>query len=163
MDFRARDYFQAAVERLEQAHENYRTGKSYALSMYCAGLAVECLLRAYRWREDTSFEGRHRLLKLLKDCGLLTVNEEHLRERGLEEADVGRLSEELSTAVSEVATLWNNNMRYASEARLKAFLVSINRHLGQKGDPRKANALSLLNSARMIVERGVFLWKFGRK
>jgi hypothetical protein len=54
MQFRAEQYFQASLERMEQALRIYRDGKSFALAMYCGGLAVECLLRAFRWTEDTS-------------------------------------------------------------------------------------------------------------
>jgi hypothetical protein len=127
--------------------------------MYCAGLAVECILRAYRWREDASFEGRHALLKLLKASGLLTVNDQVMREKRLSDDEIMRRSTELLAAVSDVATLWHNNLRFASEARLRTFLVSIKRHMGKKGDPCKANALDLVNAAQRIIDRGVLLWR----
>jgi hypothetical protein len=165
MDFREKDYFQAATERMKQARYLYQRseGDSYALAMYCAGLAVECMLRAYRWRGEAAFEGRHVLMKLLKDSGLLGVNDEALRARGLSEDEVLRQSSLLQAAVSDVAVLWRNNLRFASETRLKAFLVSMKRHVGKKGDICKANALDLLNAAEKIVNRGVLLWTFSRK
>ena len=46
MDFTADHYFRASVERMSQAQHLYRQGEGYyALAMYAAGLAVECLLR----------------------------------------------------------------------------------------------------------------------
>jgi HEPN domain-containing protein len=163
MEFRDKEYFQAAAERMRQARVLYSEGWSYALAMYCAGLAVECMLRAYRWRKETSFEGRHALLKLLKDSGLLVLSDRAMREKGYDELDIMRLSAQLRAAASDVATLWTNNLRFASEARLKAFIVSINRHLGKKGDPCKANALDLVNAAQKIIDRGVLLWKSSGK
>jgi hypothetical protein len=74
-----------------------------------------------------------------------------------------RQSSLLQAAVSDVAVLWRNNLRFASETRLKAFLVSMKRHVGKKGDICKANALDLLNAAEKIVNRGVLLWTFSRK
>ena len=56
----------------------YQQKESFALSMYTAGLAVECLLRAFRWKKDKSFEGRHDLEDLLKASGLLRIGEEIL-------------------------------------------------------------------------------------
>jgi HEPN domain-containing protein/stress-induced morphogen len=153
MEFRDKEYFQAAAERMRQARFLYSEGRSYALAMYCAGLAVECMLRAYRWRKETSFEGRHALLKLLKDSGLLSISDRAMREKGYNELEVMGVSAGLRAAVSDVATLWTNNLRFASEARLKAFIVSINRHLGKKGDPCKASALDLVNAAQKIVEK----------
>ena len=83
MDFDAEHYYQAAEERIRQARQNYDQGKSYALAMYCGGLAVECLLRAFRWLEDRSFEGRHEMGKLLKESHFLTLHETQMRDKGV--------------------------------------------------------------------------------
>ncbi|MGH7192990.1 MAG: hypothetical protein ACREJM_05565 [Candidatus Saccharimonadales bacterium] len=57
------------MERMTQARRIYRDQAAYALAMYCGGLAVESMLRAFRWAEDPSFEGRHDLSELLKQAG----------------------------------------------------------------------------------------------
>ena len=64
----------------------------------------------------------------------------------------------LHGAMNQVITLWHNNLRFASEASLKAFLNKINRLHGVKGDPLKKNALDLLNAAKTVIDRGVTLW-----
>ncbi len=61
--------------------------------------------------------------------------------------------------MSEIIVLWHNNLRFASEASLKAFLNKIGRLQGVKGDPLKKNALDLLNAAQTVIDRGVALWK----
>src|SRR5436305_942694 len=66
MQFRAQEYYQVSLERMRQARATYREGAAFALAMYCGGLAVECLLRAFRWSEDATFEGRHVLAELLE-------------------------------------------------------------------------------------------------
>ena len=43
----ADQYYQAGVQRMEQAWEIYHCGNAYALAMYCGGLAVECLLSRF--------------------------------------------------------------------------------------------------------------------
>jgi len=71
MQFRAEEYYQAGLERMRQAITIHRSGKDYALAMYCAGLAVESMLRAFRWVENASFEGRHDLNDLLEASGIV--------------------------------------------------------------------------------------------
>jgi HEPN domain-containing protein len=81
MNFSSDEYFRAATERMRQARDIYHDKLGYALAMYCAGLAVECLLRAFRWRKDRSFEGRHDLEDLLKASELLQTSEDQMREQ----------------------------------------------------------------------------------
>jgi hypothetical protein len=48
MQFRSEEYFRAGAERMRQARIIHQAGESYALAIYCGGLAVECTLRAFR-------------------------------------------------------------------------------------------------------------------
>ena len=105
--------------------------------MYCSGLAVECLLRAFRWKQDQSFEGRHDLNDLLRASGILRVNDEYMRCRGKDEEEILRSSREFRAAMNEIIILWHNNLRFASEARLRSHLAGVNRVQGIKGDPSR--------------------------
>jgi hypothetical protein len=158
MQFRAEEYYQASLERMRQAHGIYRDGNTYALAMYCGGLAVECLLRAFRWTKDTTFEGRHDLSELLRASRLLTIDDDYLRRRGASEDVLRESGLNLRGAMNEVTVLWHNNLRFASEARLKAFLRGIGRLQGVKGDPLKKNTMDLLAAAQTVINRGVALW-----
>jgi len=158
MQFTAEQYYKVALERMKQAHTLYRDGAAFSLTMYCGGLAVESLLRAFRWTEDTSFEGRHDLLDLLKAIRLLRVDDEYMRRKGASEDAINRSAATLRGALGDVVVLWHNNLRFASEASLKAFLNKLGRLQGVKGDPLKKNALDLLNAAQTIIDRGVKLW-----
>jgi len=110
MQFRAKQYYQAGLERMEQAHRIYQDGKSFALSMYCAGLAVESLLRAFRWTESTSFEGRHDLSELLRASGLLRIDDGYMRRRGASEEAIRDSGLRLRRAMNEVVILWHNTL-----------------------------------------------------
>ena len=111
MDFRADDYFRAGTERMHQARLIYLAGKSYALAIYCGGLAVECLLRAFRWQRDKSFEGRHDLHDLLKASNLLNIHDQHMRRQGNDESEILEYTIVLRAAMNEVIALWHNNLR----------------------------------------------------
>jgi hypothetical protein len=163
MKFRGEEYFRAGTERMRQARTIHRAGGSYALAMYCGGLAVECILRAFRWDQDQSFEGRHDLEDLLKASALLRIDEDHMRRRGIPEDEVVAYSIALRAAMNEVTALWHNNLRFASEASLRAFLNRIDRLRGVRGDALKKNASDLLNAAQTVVDRGVALWTSRKK
>ncbi len=158
MQFRAEQYYRASLERMNQARMLYRDGTAFSLTMYCGGLAVESLLRAFRWTEDTGFEGRHDLLDLLKASRLLQIDDEYMRRRGASEDVIYRSGEKLRGAMNEVIVLWHNNLRFASESSLKAFLNKIGRLQGIRGDPLKKNARDLLDAAQTVIDRGVTLW-----
>jgi len=163
MRFSAEEYYRAGLERLKQARALHDAGGSYALSMYCSGLAVECLLRGFRWDKDKSFDGRHDLEDLLKASGLLGVDEERTRSRGVPEPEVHETSLSLRAAINEVKILWSNNLRYVSEVGLRSFLHRIGRLQGIRGVPLKKNSKDLLNAASTVMERGTVLWTSRRK
>lgn len=163
MRFTGQEYFWAGVERMRQARPIHDRGGQYSLAMYTSGLAVECMLRAFRWKKDASFEGRHDLADLLKAGDLLQKHEEQLRKQGYADAEVNEYSRRLRVSLTEVVLLWHNNLRFASEASLRAHLNRIGRLQGIRGDPLKKNSLDLLNSAQAIIERGAYLWDLKKR
>lgn len=158
MQFRDEEYFRASLERMRQARTVVRDASSYALAMYLAGLAVESMLRAFRWAEDTSFEGRHDLMELLKASRLLTTNDEYMRGRGLSDLAIQESGVALRAKMNEIIGLWHNNLRFCSEQSLLAHLKRIGKAKGSKGDPLKKNAVDLTNAAQTVIDRGVELW-----
>jgi hypothetical protein len=165
MDIRADHYYQASLERMRQARLAYADAqqRSYALAIYLGGLAVECMLRAFRWRKDPVFEGRHFLPKLFADSGLLLLNEDRMQTRGVSIEMIARQSLEFKSAMNTVVAVWHNNLRYASETRVRAHLVQIGRRLSARGDMMKANALDVIQAAQKIVDRGTALWTLRKK
>ena len=163
MQFRADEYYQVSVERMAQAVDIYHRGEAFALAMYCAGLSVESLLRAFRWKEDATFDGRHDLYELLLASRLLEFNDGYMIHKCVSEESITEWRLKLKVAMSEVARLWHNNFRFASEARLKTYLQKAGRLKGVKGNPLKKNALDLIQAAQTIVDRGSTIWISERK
>jgi len=156
MKFRAEEYYQASLERMRQARKlcDDRDNDNYALAMYCSGVAVECLLRAF----DPVFDGRHDLAKLLKACNFLRVHDEYMSRRGKSDEEIQKMGRELRAAMNEVVLLWRNNLRYASEAKLRSFLKEVKRLQGIKGDALKKNTLDLVQASQTMIDRGTLLW-----
>ncbi len=158
MQFEAKEYYQASLERMKEARKIYTGGSSYALAMYCGGLAVECLLRAFRWKKDKTFEGRHDLGDLFKASRFLKIDDEYLRDKGASDEAIRKSGATLHATINLVGILWHNSLRFASEAKLKKHLHQLDRLKGIKKDPLKKNALDLLNHAQTLIDRGVVLW-----
>lgn len=163
MQFTSEEYYRAATERMRQAREIHDSGKNYALAMYCGGLAVECMLRAYRCQKDTSFEGRHDLAELFRVSGFLETHEERSRKKRKPEKEIERSAAGLLDAMDDVAALWQNNLRFAAENSLRAYLKRIGRLRGIRGDALKKNSADLLLAAELIVEEGARSWTSKRK
>jgi HEPN domain-containing protein len=158
MQFTGEECFRAGVERMRQARAIHDTGHGYALAMYSSALAVECMLRAFRWKQDKSFEGRHDLMELLRASDFYRIDEDDSRIKRLSEEKRQQASLLLRVAMNEVVTLWHNNLRYASEASLRASLKRGGRLRGVKGNALKKNSTDLLVAGQSVVSRGVALW-----
>lgn len=161
MDFRPDDYFRAGVERMSQARALYKHGDRYALAMYCAGVAVECILRAFIVRRTREFDGRHDLIRLFGASKILDNVEQRVaakRHSASDKSAAVEVVQELRASMNLVVALWHNNLRYASEQRLRSFLVTLGAHHGIKGDIAKANTVRLLEAAQILVDKGVGLW-----
>ncbi len=144
MDFTAVHYFRASVERMSQAQHLYREGEGYyALAMYAAGLAVECL----------------DMLLLFKESGILDMDPDKLKAKGLTDQQIEEHEKALRSAVNDVFILWGNNYRFASEARLLAHLKKMKLYQGTKGNLLKAKAYDLLKAAQRFLDKGVFQWQ----
>lgn len=144
MSFNAETDRAAAAEHIVVADELYRSGR-YVLCHYAAGLAVECLLRAYRYRRDPAFDARHDLYLLFGLSGMQT-----------------RLSEAKAAsalrALLLVAHRWNNDYRFRDEASLRRRLRSMGVHRGVRGDFVKESARLIVAAAGRFLQIGLTAW-----
>jgi hypothetical protein len=138
-------YCVAAQEHVAAARELYNSGR-YVLAHYVAGLAVECMLRAYRCRMDKTFYERHCLQELARAGRFFGV------------VPAGQ-SQRISTALSVVVSQWQNGHRYRSEASFRRFLVDLKLYLGIRGDIVKENTRRVVDAAFEIITLGVMRWK----
>jgi hypothetical protein len=141
---RSDSYYTAARERIREArflHEN----RYYTLAMYISGLAVECMLRAFRLLNDPTFDERHDLWLLWKSTELANVH--------------GRFYlAKIQTMLNVVVKLWNNDYRFRSETELRAYLKKSGNSRGIKGDILKFNSGEILQASAEIIRLGAGLW-----
>jgi len=155
---RPEHYYRVALERIRQAQYLYRESQSYALAIYVAGVAVESMLRAFRAKTTREFESRHDLSALFIESGMVQLGTDKLRAKGWSEDDIIRHTRTMRVAVNHVYMIWHNNYRFASEQRLLAHVKKMKLYRGLKGDILKANALHLIDAARVFIDKGVLQW-----
>jgi hypothetical protein len=159
MEFPPDHYFQTATQRMRQAQHLYNEGFSFALAIYVGGLAVECLLRAFKGRRDPTFDEKHHLLNLFAASGMLRVDSKKLRAKDWTDEQIDAHLRTLRVAVNEIFRLWANNYRFASEERLRSHFKEITGYQSIKGDYLKEQARRFLNSAQRFIDKGVVLWR----
>lgn len=140
----AKSYYSAALERIENAHLLHTEGH-YAFAMYASGLAVECLLRAFRLLRDTSFDERHDLWELWRKTVLMDAPGQVIYER-------------IYAALNEVSSRWHNSYRFAAENEVRSFLKKSGKNRGIKGDFLKYNSKKLYDAAREFLQFGGLQW-----
>lgn len=147
--FEPDDLKEAALERITTARhlfeESEQAGGSLSASIYLAGVAVECILRAYRMKRDPEFDSRHDLADLLKASGFVGfVPEKRTRE--------------VSAALGDVWSRWKNEYRYASDRRVLRDLKRRGLTDGVKGDQLKECARTVVERAFELINVGVARW-----
>ncbi len=142
IDDYAEVYKEAAKEQKALAQEMHEQGR-YVMAHYLAGLAVECLLRAYHYCLNPVFSGRHDLQALYRDAQFdAVVSPEDKRK--------------VNAAMTEIVRRWSNCHRYRSEEALRLFLRRAN--LGRKGKFVRESSRRIVNAAIVIAEIGVLKW-----
>ncbi len=143
-EFSGEGYRAAAAEHVTVASELYDL-KQYVLANYVAGVATECIFRAYRHKIDPEFDARHDLLRLYKISKFVEV------------VPAARV-EEYAAHVGTVAVQWSNNHRYRAEKALRTYLKRAQLDRGMKGDFLKELTRRCVNAATEIVIFGVQKW-----
>ncbi len=143
-EFRAEVYRQAALEHVTVARELHESGR-FALAHYVSGLAVECMLRAFKSRRDPILDERHDLNQLARRGGFLDAASEAHRPI-------------LAARLGEVVTRWDNGHRYRSESALRKFLAR-RKLFADKGDLLKNSSRKIVNAALELVTHGANQWK----
>lgn len=159
MEFPPEHYFETATQRMRQALYLYQEGNSFALAIYTGGLAVECLLRAFKGRHDSTFDDKHHLLRLFATSGLLNLDREKLRARRWSDTQIDEHMQVLRIAVNDLYRLWSNSYRFVSEERLRSHLKRITGFQKIKGDYLREQARQFLSSAQLFIDKGVVLWR----
>lgn len=143
MRFSGADYIEAASERVTAARALYAAHR-YGEAIYLAGVAVECVLRAFAVTRTTEFDARHDLPSLMEVAALNHI--------------MGSQARKITIAFGEVWARWRNNYRYAPDRRIFADLKQRKLDRRIKGDAFKENARIALENALIIVNKGALQW-----
>ncbi len=113
-------YWEAAQQHLEKAQKQF-DDKSYYLSHYLSGLAVECHFRAWYRLKTTDFVSSHSLAHwaAISDFRDLIPRE---------------MSEELSTALDILNKRWLSNHRFYPERQFYQYMRTVNAEKKEMGD-----------------------------
>jgi hypothetical protein len=114
--------------------------------MYVAGLAAECMLRAYHPAE-APFDEHHDIVDLFKACDFEKLG------------DAAR--SRLRGPVQTVHVLWQNRYRFFSEHRLRAHLKTLrqDRRARKNADFLKVRCVELEDACLTIVTTGEERWQ----
>ncbi|MBI5832954.1 MAG: hypothetical protein HZB16_11715 [Armatimonadetes bacterium] len=141
----AESYREAALAHLKLALSLHHDLAAYGAAHYWAGLAVECMLRAWRRLAHAEFDSRHDLVALARAARFHQV--------------VGPdLAPLVSTALGEVAVRWSNDHRYRPARLIERWLrdQGLDRHVA--GDKLKYSSTCIIDAAQTIVQMGARRW-----
>ena len=112
-----------------------------ALAHYVAGVAVGCVIRAFRARAKAEFDAKHSLRSLVKQSEFYDF------------MPPGATAQ-VAASVFEVERRWDNLHRYRDVSSLRRWLVERKLRLGVKGDVVKHSRDAILEAALDIVTKG---------
>lgn len=138
--------YKASIERIHEADLALKHQR-WALALYLAGLAVECILQAHALRKEPLHDARHDMQKWLKKCP---------------EGFARSLSTSASSEWSRVVQIWSNNLRYMSESGVLGYLRRRVAGRGLKGGGQqllKRCTGDFVDSAREVHKLGVAAWQ----
>jgi hypothetical protein len=137
--------FHASLERLKESRSAFQN-RDHVLSMYLAGIAVECILQAIAIHNGSHHDARHDLPKWLSKCPAALQDD---------------IKGQAASAWSELLAVWDNGLRYLSEEGLLGYLREKNASRRISGGPNaiiRENARRLLGAADIIHKRGSAQW-----
>ena len=144
MKFTGEAYYEAALEHVDTSRELLNLQR-YALANYTAGVAVECIFRAYSYRYDKIFDCRHDLRAWYDAARFDNIVPELKRS-------------EISAALSVVTTHWANSQRYCSVRSLRAYFKLAQLDRGLRGDLVKELCRRTVDASFEIVTLGDRQW-----
>jgi len=144
-------YFVAAQEHVTTANLLLQqTPPQWVMASYIAGVAVECMMHAYRLRAGADDTAKHNL-------------QLHAEIGGFYDGMGRKEREAVASLMSVVVARWQNNHRYRSEKAMRAFIVSkrlftVQGQTTTRGDALAYNAEILVEAATALVTIGVKQW-----
>lgn len=145
--FTSNDYYSAALLRNADLQHLRSEEKSIIFSIYCAGVTIECMLRAYIVKNTAEFDSKHDLMKLYEKSQIALVLTETEKE-------------ELLVAIKNANKIWKNDLRYTSDKRM-------NRLIGHEMGRTKYKDVNkfvkgfyseIFEATNLIITKGIEKW-----
>ena len=144
----ADSYLEAAQEQAEVARTLHQE-QHFAAAHYWSGVAVECLLRAYRVRINPEFSSRHDLAGLVQSAHFYDFVPP-------------QYAEATAANLQAVCARWNNAYRYCSSRAVGEELGRRNLDANVALDQQLEHSSGVIVSAAInLVELGVRRWNSG--
>jgi hypothetical protein len=148
---RAEEYMTAAREHYAALGDLPDIPSHLPLAYYLAGLAVECLFRAYSELVGAAHDSGHDLRRLAASARFFSFMPDSQRD-------------DLSDDLNEVYKRWLNNHRYRSKSSLQRFLNDAELYRLPdkrtiKGDVTRYNWIVLYESSSNLLTWGIEQWK----
>ena len=146
--FTATDYYyEAALTRLSDLSHLRTNQGSIIFSIYCAGVSIECMLRAYITKYTREFDSKHDLLKLFEKSQLGSNLDIEDRKK-------------MSVAINQANRIWSNNQRFESEKRIKRIIAHNNIKVGFKDVNKyiKKYNSEIFKATDLIIKIGKSQW-----
>jgi hypothetical protein len=105
-DFTHTDYYSASLTRQADLLHLRTNPQSIIFSVYCAGVSIECMFRAYITKYTKEFDSKHDLEKLYEKSQIANLLDEKEKEN-------------ITAAVKNANRVWSNDLRNVSEVRMK--------------------------------------------
>ena len=146
-DFTHTDYYTASLTRQADLKHLRTNQNSIIFSVYCAGVSIECMFRAYITKYTKEFDSKHNLEKLYAKS--LLANQLEVGEK-----------EKIASAVKKANNIWNNDLRYVSEKRMKRKIAHKNVKTGFKDVNKYIERFNseIFDSTELIIKTGTSKW-----
>ena len=146
-DFTHTDYYSASLTRMSDLEYLKTNQNSTIFSIYCAGVSIECMFRAYIAKYTREFDSKHNLEKLYEKSLLANELDDKAKEK-------------ISIAVKKANKIWNNDLRYVSEKRMKRKIAHQNVKTNFKDVNKYMSKFysEIFDSTDIIIQTGKSKW-----
>jgi hypothetical protein len=141
------DYYSASLTRYADLTHLRTNTNSAIFSVYTAGVTIECMFRAYITKYTKEFDSKHDLEKLYAKS--LLGSEFDTNEK-----------EQLTIAVKKANEIWTNDLRYASEKRMKRIIAhkNVKANLNDVNKYIERDFSAIFDATELIIEKGKVKW-----
>ena len=106
--FRPMNRISAAMVRAETAQILFQK-KRYSAAIYMAGVAVECVLRAFIENDEKKFSDKHSISSMIRKPAIVPLLKEN---------------DQMSLWLDTISNYWDNKYRYADDKKIMTFYYS---------------------------------------